>query len=257
VHPYSNWGSTAYAVDLKVDPYAASLAGVTHSDISNATRTLLSGLVLSMYREGDHQVPIVLRTLRESRRELGDLSGIFVHGIAGKVPLSSLAEIEATWQPAVLARRNKHYTVTVGSRVAQGMLANSVASDIEPGLQRMLKDLPPAYFMEQGGEQEETEKAQLQVARAVGMALVLMTLVLVVQYNSILKPLVVLMTVPLAMIGVLLGLWITGWALGFMAMLGLLALGGIVINNAIVLIDFIERATARGVPFRAAHEDRA
>ena len=252
VGPYSNWGATAYAVDLKVDPYAASLAGVTHSDISSATRTLLSGSVLTSYREGDHQVPVVLRTLRESRRELGDLSGIFVDGNFGKVPLNSLATIDATWQPAVMVRRNKHPTVTVGARVTPGMLANSVAGDIKPGLQRMLNELPPGYFIEQGGEQEETQKAQIQVVRAVGIAMLLMTLVLIVQYNSLLKPLVVLMTVPLAMIGVLLGLWTTGWAMGFMAMLGLLALGGIVINNAIVLIDFIERATADGMPLRDA-----
>jgi multidrug efflux pump len=252
VQPYSDWGATAYAVDLKVDPYAASLAGVTHSDISNTTRTLLSGLVLTTYREGDHQVPVVLRTRRESRRELGDLSGIFVAGAFGKVPLNSLAEIEATWQPAVIARRNRHYTITVGARVAPGMLANSVAAGIEPDLQGMLEGLPPGHFIEQGGEQEETQKAQRQVVRAVGIAFVLMTLVLIIQYNSLLKPLVVLMTVPLAMIGVLLGLWVTGWAMGFMAMLGLLALGGIVINNAIVLRDFIERAVARGTPVRAA-----
>ncbi len=156
VGPYSNWGATAYAVDLRVDPYAASLAGVTHSDISNATRTLLSGSVLTSYREGDHQVPVVLRTLRESRRELGDLSGIFVDGGFGKVPLNSLAEIDATWQPAVIARRNKHHTVTVGARVAAGMLANSVAANIEPALQTMLQKLPPGYFIAQGGEQEET-----------------------------------------------------------------------------------------------------
>jgi multidrug efflux pump len=168
------------------------------------------------------------------------------------VPLNSLAEIEATWQPAVIARRNRHYTITVGARVAPGMLANSVAAGIEPDLQGMLEGLPPGHFIEQGGEQEETQKAQRQVVRAVGIAFVLMTLVLIIQYNSLLKPLVVLMTVPLAMIGVLLGLWVTGWAMGFMAMLGLLALGGIVINNAIVLIDFIERAVARGTPVRAA-----
>jgi len=252
VGAYSDWGATAYAVDVRVDPYAASLAGVTHSDISNATRTLLSGSVLTVYREGDHQVPVVLRTLRESRNELGAMTGIFVDGRAGKVPLRSLAELDATWQPAVLARRNKHPTITVGARVAPGLLANSVAADIEPALQQRLAQLPAGYFIEQGGEQEETVKAQAQQVRAVGLAVLLMTLVLVVQYNSLLKPLVVLMTVPLALIGVLLGLWLTGWAMSFMAILGILALGGIVINNAIVLIDFIERATAEGMPLRDA-----
>jgi multidrug efflux pump subunit AcrB len=252
VQAYSDWGSTAYAVDVRVDPYAASLAGVTHSDISNATRTLLSGSVLTVYREGDHQVPVVLRTLRESRNELGAMTGIFVDGRAGKVPLASLAELDATWQPAVLARRNKHPTVTIGARVAPGVLANPVAAGIEPALEDRLARLPPGYFIEQGGEQEETVKAQAQQVRAVALAVLLMTLVLAVQYNSLLKALVVLMTVPMALIGVLLGLWLTGWALGFMASLGVLALGGFVINNAIVLIDFIERATGEGMPLRDA-----
>jgi multidrug efflux pump subunit AcrB len=251
-HPYSDWGSTAYAVDLKVDPYAASLAGVTHSDISSATRTLLSGSILTTYREGDHQVPVVLRTLREGRRKLNDLSGIFVDGAFGKVPLNSLAEIETTWQPAVIARRNKLHTITVGARVVPGVLANSVASTIKLELTQMLENLPPGYFIEQGGEQEQTQKTRGEFVQAVLIAIILMALVLVIQYNSILKPLVVLMTVPLALIGVLTGLWVTGWAMGFMAMLGVLALGGIVINNAIVLIDFIEDALAKGVPLRQA-----
>lgn len=252
IQPYADWGSPAYAIDLKVDPYAASLAGVTHSDISDATRTLLSGLELTTYREGEHQIPVVLRTLRERRRELNDLSGIFVDGAFGKVPLNSLTAIETDWQPAVIARRNKHYTVTVGSRVASSELANAVASRVAPEVDTLLRALPPGYFLEQGGEQEETIKAQIQVVKAVGIALVLMILVLIIQYNSFLKPLVVLITVPLATIGVLLGLWITGWAMGFMAMLGLLALGGIVINNAIVLIDFIETALAGGMSLREA-----
>jgi len=250
--PYSNWGSPAFSVDIKVDPYAASLAGVTHSDITNATRTLLSGMVLTTYREGDHQIPIVLRTLREKRSQIGDLSGIYVDGKFGKVPLNSVADIETSWQPAVIAKRNKHYTVTIGARLEPGMLANRLTSKALPALRRFVSGLPPGYFLEQGGEQEETHKAQLQVLRAVAIAILLMTLTLIIYYNSLVKSLVILATVPLASIGVFIGLWTTGWPMGFMAMLGALSLAGIVINNAIVLIDFIERALAKGVPLHEA-----
>ena len=119
----------------------------------------------------------------------------------------------------------------------------------------MLIDLPSSYFIEKDGELEETTKAQAQVVRAVGIAIVLMILILTIQYNSLVKPMIVMAAVPLGLIGVLIGLFITGWAMGFMAMLGILALGGIVINNAIVLIDFIESNVAAGRELHQAVAD--
>ncbi len=116
----------------------------------------------------------------------------------------------------------------------------------------MVAKLPPGYRLEQGGEQEETVKALTQVVRAVFIAIVLILLVLIVQYNQFMKPLIILLSIPLAMIGVLVGLLVTGWAMGFMANLGILALAGIVINNAIVLIDFIETRVAGGIELRKA-----
>ena len=252
VAPYSNWGAVGYQVEVKIDPYAANLAGVTNADVALTTRSLLSGAPLTTYREGDHRVPVLLRTLREHRNDLHDLSGIFVNGAFGKVPLDSVAKVVPTWKPTVIARRDNLRAVTVGARVEEGMLANEVASQIKPHLEQMVAALPVGYHLEQGGEQEETTKAEAQVVRAVGIAILLITLVLIVQYNSFLKPLVILFTVPMALIGVFVGLLITGWAMGFMAMLGVLALIGIVINNAIVLIEFIETNVAEGQELRAA-----
>jgi multidrug efflux pump subunit AcrB len=127
-----------------------------------------------------------------------------------------------------------------------------VANRLRPRLEAIVTELPIGYRLEQGGEWEETQKAQAEVVTAVIGALVLIALVLITQYNSFLKPLVILLTVPLAMTGVLIGLFVTGWALGFMAMLGAIALTGIVINNAIILIDFIENLVEEGLPLRAA-----
>ena len=252
VDPYDNWGAPAQQVDVEIDSYAANLAGVTNEDIALTTNAVLSGVVLTTYREGDHRVPIMLRTVREKRAELADLADIFVHGRFGKVPLNSIAHVTSSWQPAVIARRDGLPTVTVGARVESGLLANTVAAKLRPKLDRMLASMPDGYFIEQDGELEETAKAQMQVIRAVAISIVLMLLVLIVQYNSLVKPAVIMFAFPLGMIGVLLGLFITGWAMGFMAMLGLLALGGIVINNAIVLVDFIETNIAQGTPLRTA-----
>ncbi len=252
IEPYSNWGAHAHGIELKIGPYAANLAGVTNNDIALTTNSLLSGAHLTNYREGDHLVPIMLRTTREKREDLNDLSGIYVNGSDGKVPLASVAEVITDWKPAVIARRNNIPTVTVGARVEEGLLANKVANDIKEKLNEMMESLPPGYHLEQGGEHEETIKAQSQVVVAVGLAMILIILVLVTQYNSFLKPLVIFFSIPFALVGVLIGLLTTGWALGFMANLGILSLIGIVINNAIVLIDFIQTRVAEGQPVREA-----
>ena len=252
VEPYNNWGSSSYQVDLEIDHDAANLAGVTNADVALTTRSLLSGVQVTTYHEGDHQVPVMFRTLREKRQDLNDLSGIFVNGASGKVPLGSIAEVVPAWKPAVIARRNGIPTVTVGCRAEDGILANTHAARIKPRLTEMMSSLPPDYRLEQGGEQEETAKAQSQVVVAVGIAVFLIFFVLILQYNSFLKPLVIFFTVPMAMIGVVIGLFVTGWAMGFMAMLGILSLIGIVINNAIVLIDFIETKLAEGEELRSA-----
>ncbi|MGI9303676.1 MAG: efflux RND transporter permease subunit, partial [Gammaproteobacteria bacterium] len=252
LRPYSNWGAPAHQVEVAIDAYAANLAGVTNADIAFTTGALLSGSLLTTYREGDHLVPVMLRTVREKRQDLADLADIFVSGRYGKVPLNSIADVVPSWEPSVIARRNGLPTVTVGSRVEAGLLANTVSGNVRPKLDRMLDSLPASYFIEHDGELEETAKAQAQVVRAVGIAMVLMVLVLTIQYNSLAKPMVILFAVPMGMIGVLIGLLVTGWAMGFMAMLGVLSLGGIVINNAIVLVDVIETNVAEGQDLRTA-----
>ena len=250
--PYSNWGAPSLQIELDIDSDAANLAGVTNADVAFTTGTLLSGALLTTYREGDHRVPVMLRTVREQRASLSDLSDIYVNGQSGKVPLDSIASVSLSWQPAVIARRGGIPTVTVGAQVDEGELANSVANQLRPRLEEMLGGLPPNYFLEDGGELEETADAQGKVVRAIGLSVLLMILVLTVQYNSLVKPAVILFAVPMAMIGVLVGLLVTGWAMGFMALLGILSLGGIVINNAIVLVDFIETKVAEGTDLRQA-----
>ncbi len=252
VRPYSNWGAPANQVEIAIDSYAANLAGITNADIAFSTSASLSGAVLTTYREGDHLIPVMLRTTREKRENLSDLADIFVSGQYGKVPLNSVATVIPSWGPSVIARRNGLPTVTIGSRIERGLLANTVSGRVRPKLDAMLADLPNGYFIEIDGELEETAKAQIQVVRAIGISIVLMFLVLTVQYNSLLKPVIIMAAVPLGLIGVLIGLFVTGWAMGFMAMLGILSLGGIVINNGIILVDFIEKNVAQRQDLRNA-----
>ena len=252
VRPYSNWGSASHQVELVIDDHAANLAGITNEDIALTTSTLLSGAHLTDYREGDHLVPVLLRANREYRNSLEDLNNIFVNGEFGKVPLDAIANVVTSLQPSIIARRGGLPTVTVGARIEPGLLANTVANRIKPKLEALVKTLPPGYTIEADGELEETANAQSQVIVAVGLSVIFMFLILAIQYNSLLKPLVVMAAVPLGLIGVMLGLYVTGWAIGFMAMLGILSLGGIVINNAIVMVDFIESNMAEGAGLQKA-----
>jgi len=249
---FSDWRNDSYQLEIQIDDDAANLAGVTNAHVADTLHSLLSGAYLTTYREGDHQVPVILRARRADREDLARLDGVSVNGLAGKVPLSSLAEVIPTWQPSVIARRDRIKTVTVGSQVQPGYLANDVAAAIRPKLEALLQGLPSDYRLAEAGEQEETTTSLRHLRTALTSGLLLIVLILVAQYNSLLKPFVILSTLPLALSGALLGLYVTGWPLGFMAGMGIISLFGIVINNAIVLIDFIQSQVREGMPLREA-----
>jgi multidrug efflux pump subunit AcrB len=152
----------------------------------------------------------------------------------------------------MIVRRDKIPTVSVGAQVKEGLLANTVAQQLKPEIEKLVEALPAGYRLVQGGEYEETLKSAYHVSVAMFISLILIVLTLMAQYNQVYKPVIILISVPFALTGVLFGLLVTGWAMGFMAMLGILALIGIVINNAIILIDFIEEGLAGGMELRNA-----
>ena len=252
LEPNQNWGNAGYEVELVIDDDRAGLAGVSSKAIASTLRDLYGGGLLSTYREGDHQVDIVLRMRGAERDTLSSLEGVYVNGSAGKVPLVSVARLVTGWQPAVIGRQNKRRTVIVGSQVAPGFLPNEVAAAVAPALQAIVDALPPGHFLEVGGEAEETAKSQADIMGALQISMMLILLVLIVQYNSVAKPVIVLLAVPLSLIGALLGLYFSGWPIGFMPSLGIVSLAGVVINNAIILVDFIESSVASGMELRDA-----
>ncbi len=251
MNAYHNWHNAGYQIQVDVDEEAASRAGVTNADVADTLDGLLSGAHLTTFREGDHEVAVVFRARRQERARLG-FSGVFVPGRSGKVPLSSLTRLEPTYEPAVIVRRDQERTITVGCQVASGHLANDVSAALLPALEERVRRLGPGYSLARGGEMKETETARRDVNRAFIVGLALIVLVLIIQYDSWLKPLVILLTIPLGLIGALLGLYVTGWPLGFMASLGIVSLAGVVVNNALILIDFIDGGLASGTPLRAA-----
>ena len=237
---HDTWGSPGYELDIDIDADKANLAGVSNASVAQTLNAYFSGYHLTTYREGDHRVPVYLRLPAQQRRSIEALRSVYVEGKRGKVPLDAVAAIKTKWEPAKIGRWKLHRMIEVRARVEDGMLANTVLANTMPEVRKIERALPPGYRIEVGGEQEETFRSQKSMSKALGISLLLIVMCLVVQYNSFVKPLVILLTIPMAATGAFLGLFVTGYPLGFMAMLGLLSLAGIVLNDAIVLIEFLE-----------------
>jgi multidrug efflux pump subunit AcrB len=163
-----------------------------------------------------------------------------VQATGSAIPLSQIASAEVVWEPSKILRRNSSRSVSVIADIAPGVLASDVLSELLPWLEEASTSWPVGTRYELGGEDEASSKANRSIGEKLPVGAGLIVLLLVIQFNSFRKPLIVLLTVPLGLIGVILGLLVARSYFGFMTFLGVISLSGIVINNAIVLIDRID-----------------
>ena len=210
--------------------------------MADSLNAYFSGLQLTTFREGDHQIPVFFRLKPEDRQDLSGIDAAFVEGQNGKLPLNSVARIVPTWQPGKIARRDQNRTIEVTSEVEDGISGNDVVLRVwnSERMQRLKDSLPVGYKIEIGGSLEESQDASTQMLTSFGISLLSIILILVIQYNGWSKTAVILTTLPLAVIGAWFGLWFTTKPLGFMPQLGLLSLFGIVLNTGIIFIEFAD-----------------
>ena len=237
-----SWGVSGYQLAVDVDADKANLAGVTNSQIAATLNTYFSGLQLTTFREGDHQVPVYFRLKQEQRESTSGLETAFVEGYRGKVPLSSIATFESRWEPAKIERRDLNRTIEVSSRVELGSSGNDVVNRIiaSEEMLQLQSELPTGFTIEVGGALEESQESSVQMLTSFGISFLLIVLCLVFQYNGWAKPLIILATLPMSLIGALPGLYLTGNAIGFMPQLGILSLFGIALNTGIIFIEFAD-----------------
>jgi len=237
-----NWGMKAKKLVIDIHPETAQLAGVTNQDIALSLQTILSGAQTGSYREGDKSIPILLKNEASGTLNVEDLETINIYAQqSGKnVSLKQVADIKVAWQPTKILRRDQQRTITIKSEVIKGVTAGQVTAILKAWLAEESKKWGIGYTYELGGDAEGSADAMGAVAKKLPISLFIIVLVLIGQFNSIRKPLIIMLTIPLGLIGVILGLFITNSYLGFMAFLGIISLAGIVINNAIVLLDRIE-----------------
>lgn len=237
-----NWGMPIKKLQVNINQSRARRAGITSKDIAMSLKTSLTGLELSQYREDDLVIPITIRTKANDRHDIENLQALAVYSQSNgdSVPLAQVADIKLVWQSAKILRRDRLKTVTIGAQLSNEITASQIYSELVPWLEQAQKTWPINYSFELGGEYETSGKANKSIGDKLPIAGFIILLLLVGQFNSVRKALIILLTIPLGLIGVTSGLIIGQSFIGFMTLLGIISLAGIVINNAIVLLERIK-----------------
>jgi len=201
----------------------------------------LTGIDLTQYREDDELIPVTLRTIAADRQDFSKLDGLTVYSqsTGANVPLKQVANVSLTFEPGIIERRDRDRTLSLNVQLRPEATAAEVVEVLVPWLEKAAKSWPAGHDFEIGGETEESGDANASIAAELPMAGMLILLLLVWQFNSLRKPAIILATIPLGLIGVTFGLLVAKSSFGFFTILGLIALSGIIINNAIVLLDRI------------------
>ena len=249
-----DWGEDRFALQLKIDPDRANLAGITNLDVAHASAGGINGDQVTVLREGDKQIPVVARLRANERSQLDQIRNLYVYSSSGsqKVPLGQIASIDNALQNEVIRRRNQYRTITVSATPRDGVLASEVMKQAQPRLHAVAAHLPPGYRLEIGGEQEKQQDGFRQLGMVLLISSAAIFLALSFQFKSAIKPFIVFAAVPYGAVGALAALWIMGAPFGFMAFLGVVSLVGVIVSHIIVLFDFIEEMHAKGEPFEAA-----
>ena len=236
-----DWGMRSKKLIVAVDQPRARRAGVTSQDVAISLQTALSGIETTQYREGETAIPVTLRSTLASRTDVTKLDGLNVYAQATgeAVPLLQVADASVVWEPSIVRRRERLKTVTVSATLAPGVTASDVVAQLRPWLEAEQAGWPVGYRYELGGEAETSGRANRSITEQLPVAGLLILLLLIGQFNSIRRTAIILLTIPLGLIGVVAGLLLAQSYVGFMTLLGIIALAGIIINNAIVLIDRI------------------
>jgi len=236
-----DWGERIKKLQIVVNQDKALVSGITSIDVALSLQTMLDGIKVSDYKEDDKIIPIVLKGQGKDEKSVDDLKNIpIVSSVTGKsVPLGQIAEIKTVFEPSQILRRDRYKTITVQAQLEKGVYAESVNKIIEPWLKEQSKNWDLGYRWEIGGEREESGKGNKSIMEQLPVAGLAIILLLIIQFNSFRKPLILLSVIPFAFIGVNTGLLIAHSYFGFMTLLGVVSLCGIVINNANVLMDRI------------------
>jgi multidrug efflux pump subunit AcrB len=249
-----NWGEDRFNVTLNVDADRASLAGLTNVDIADSSTAAVIGAQVTTLREGDKQIPVVVRLRSQEIAGLNDMNNLYISSRTSKhkIPLRQVASLDYNFRSEVIRRRNQARTITVSAAPQAGILSSEVMALARPKLSAIAASLPPGYKIEIGGEEEKQKDGFADLSVVLAASVMAIFLALTFQFKNAVKPFIVFAAVPFGSVGALLALWIMGTPFGFMAFLGVISLVGVIVSHIIVLFDFIEEKHAEGEPFEQA-----
>ena len=243
-----NWIGTARTIKIKVDQDQARLVGMNSHDLSQAVNAVLTGVTATQVRSGIWLNDVVVRADAEQRMSLSTIRTLQVPLPDGRsIPLSQIATVEYGQEYPIVWRRDRAPTVTVQADLAPGTQAATVVQALAPKMAEVNASLPDGYHVNVGGSMEESEKAQTSVIVVVPLMLIIMLTVLMIQLQKFSSMFLVLSVAPMGVIGVVAALLLADKPLGFVAILGVLALMGMIARNSVILIDQIETDKAKGL----------
>ncbi|ABD08912.1 Acriflavin resistance protein [Rhodopseudomonas palustris HaA2] len=253
IDPHLDWNEQSPYLKLAVDQDRARALGLTPRDVSQALAMLISGTQVTTVRDGVEKIGVVARAVPSERLDLGRIGELTItarNGVA--VPLSQVAKVEYAHEEPILWRRNRDMAITVRADVVDGVQAPDVTNAIWPQLEKIRAGLPSAYRIETGGAIEESAKGNASIFILFPVMVIVMLTLLMIQLQSFPRLLLVFLTAPLGVIGASLGLNVANAPFGFVALLGLIALAGMIMRNTVILVDQIETDVAQGSTRRVA-----
>ena len=248
-----NWNESIKTIRLEVDQTKARALGVTSQSIAQASKTMFGGTTVGQYREGDKLIDIVLRQPLDERNAITDVANAYLPTASGKsIPLTQIAKPIFNWEPGVMWRDNRDYSITVQGDIVEGLQGATVTAELLPALRALeagWKDMGmTAYRIEVAGAVEESSKGSASIAAGIPIMLFVTFTLLMLQLHSFSRAMLVFLTGPLGIAGVAAALMLSGRPFGFVALLGVIALMGMIQRNSVILIDQIEQDRAAGVP---------
>jgi multidrug efflux pump len=244
-----NWNEQVKVMRLAIDQDKARALGVTSQAVAQASRTLLSGVNVGQFREGDKLIDIVLRQPADERNAITDIGNAYIPTSSGRaIPLTQIARVEVGWEPGVMWREGRKFAITVQGDVVEGVQGPTVTNAVAAQLDKLRQKLPPDYAISVAGAQEQSSKGQGAILAGLPVALFIIFTLLMLQLQSFSRAMLVFLTGPLGIAGVAGALLVFNRPFGFVALLGVIALMGMIMRNSVILIDQIEQDRARGVP---------
>ncbi|PIT76542.1 efflux RND transporter permease subunit [Limnohabitans sp. B9-3] len=248
-----NWNEAIKVVKLQVDQAKARSLGVSSQSIAQAMRTLFVGTTVEQFREDNKLIDIVLRQPLNERDAISDLASAYLPTASGRmIPATEIVQPVLTWEPGVMWREKREYAITAQSDIIEGLQGATVTSQLYPELKKLeeawAQSAQPNYRIEVAGAVEESSKGSSSISAGLPIMLFLTFTLLMLQLHSFSRALLVFITGPLGLIGVAGALLVLDRPFGFVALLGVIALMGMIQRNSVILIDQIEQDRASGIP---------